>query len=436
MKELFLIKDSLANKISYYHLLFLMASLPFDMFYSHLILISFTVHTLIQLTRSQIKPIFTWRNIGLASVLLLTAACTIYSSNKPEAFVEWGRQAIVLLFPLLFCFTRLELKKYRSRLLLGFSLIGTLTVTWLFWDAFHTIRYYGLPLSSITSHAFNNHNFAAPIGMHATFLSMQLTIALVYLISVLINKHNTYARIFYLLCIGMLTAGIFQLSSKSIFFCLFFLINLAVPYFLLKGKSRIRFFILSGSLSLLAIIGVFNIKSFKERLITNLQADLSSPKAEDRFDPRLARWDAAYELIRKSPVIGYGSGTEISLLHEVYFKKKYYNSFLNRLNAHNQYLSFLLKSGIIGLLVYLGTLAFGFKSALANKDMLFFSFMMVITFVSFSENFLDVEKGVIFYAFFFSFFSFSNDPEQAANIQLTIKNEPVEKEYLEELATN
>ena len=68
--------------------------------------------------------------------------------------------------------------------------------------------------------------------------------------------------------------------------------------------------------------------------------------------------------------------------------------------------------------------------------MLFFSFMMVITFVSFSENFLDVEKGVIFYAFFFSFFSFSNDPEQAANIQLTIKNEPVEKEYLEELATN
>jgi O-antigen ligase len=436
MKELFLIKDSLANKISYYHLLLLMASLPFDMFCSHLIIISLAVHTLIQFNRNQIKPVFTWRNLLLSSVFVLTVISTVYSLNKPEAFTEWGRQIILVLFPLLFCLTGLDIKKYRPQLLLGFSLICTLTVTWLFWDAFHTIMYYGLPLSSITSHAFNNHNFSAPIGIHATFFSMQLMIALVYLISVLVNKHNIYGKIFYLLCISMLTAGIFQLLSKSIFFCLFFLINLAVPYFLLKGKSQIKFFILSGSLSLLAIICVFSVKTFKERLVTDLQTDLSSPKAEDRFDRRLARWDAAYELIKKSPVIGHGSGTEISLLHEIYFKKKYYNSFLNKLNAHNQYLSLLLKSGVIGLLVYLVTLAFGFKRALANKDLLFFSFMMVISFVSFSENYLDVEKGVIFYAFFFSFFSFSGDERSAENLPLSIKNELIEHKYLEELATN
>ncbi len=91
------------------------------------------------------------------------------------------------------------------------------------------------------------------------------------------------------------------------------------------------------------------------------------------------------------------------------FKKKYYNSFINKLNTHNQYLSFALKSGLIGLLVYLVTLVFGFKKALTNKDLLFFSFMTVVTFVSFSENYLEVEKGIIFYAFFFSFFSFSDD---------------------------
>jgi len=171
-------------------------------------------------------------------------------------------------------------------------------------------------------------------------------------------------------------------------------------------------------------------------LITDLQTDLSSPKAEDRFDPRMARWDAAYELIKKSPVIGRGSGTEISLLHEVYFKKKYYNSFINKLNAHNQYLSFLLKSGIIGLLVYLVTLVLGFKSALANRDLLFFSFMVVITFVSFSENYLDVEKGIIFYSFFFSFLSFSGDKKPVEIPTLSIKNECIASEYLEQLATN
>ena len=51
MKELLLINDNTANKISYYHLLFLLASLPFDRFYSHIILISFAAHTLIHLKK-------------------------------------------------------------------------------------------------------------------------------------------------------------------------------------------------------------------------------------------------------------------------------------------------------------------------------------------------------------------------------------------------
>jgi len=58
MKELFLIKDTLANKISYYHLMLYLLSLPFDRFYSHLILISFAVHTIIQFNKNNKKPFF------------------------------------------------------------------------------------------------------------------------------------------------------------------------------------------------------------------------------------------------------------------------------------------------------------------------------------------------------------------------------------------
>ena len=436
MKELFLIKDSLANKISYYHLLCLMGSLPFDMFYSHLVLISFTLHTLIQFNRTQIKPVFTVHNLMLASVFILTVVSTVYSTNKSEAFVEWGRQITMLLFPLLFCFTGLDIKKYRSRLLLGFSLVCTLTVAYLFADAFRTIRYYHFPLSSIVSAPFTNHHFSAPIGIHATFFSMQLIIALVYLISILITTRNIYSKVFFALCIAVLTAGILQLSSKSIFFCLFLLVNLAVPYFLLQGRGRARFLIISGSLSVLAITAIVSVKTFRERFVNDLQTDLSAPATNQTTEPRLSRWDAAAEIIKESPIIGHGAGTEIGLLHEVYFQKKYYNSFLNKLNAHNEYLSFLLKTGAIGLIVYLVVMVSGFKNALANRDLLFFSFMLVITFVSFSENYLDVDKGVIFYAFFFSFFFFSDGGKHAGNIELSIKNEPVKQEYFKELATN
>ncbi|MBC7401412.1 MAG: O-antigen ligase family protein [Mucilaginibacter sp.] len=408
MEELFLKDGTTATKISYYHLLAFMASLPFDFFYSHIILASFCLHTIIQLNKKAIKPIFTVNNLLLQSVFFITLLSTIYSINRPEAFNQWGRHITILLFPILFCLSPFDLTKYRRQLLLGFSLVCTLVVLYLYADAFRTIRHYGLPLRSIVSAAFTNQNFADPIEMHATFFSLQLAIALVYLLSELLKKQPEINKAVYGICIIILLAGIIQLSSKSVFVALFLIINLAVPYFLLKDKRRVRFIAVTASLSALIIIGIFTIGSFRVRFINSLKYDLKTTK-DNAFDSRLDRWSTATELISKSPIIGHGAGSELGLLHESFFVKKYYNSFLNNLNVHNEYLSMLLKSGIIGLLIYLTTLWFGFKQALQRKDVLLFTFMLLIAVVSLSENILDVDKGIIFYAFFFSFFIFSGD---------------------------
>jgi len=413
MRELFFIRDNLANKISYYHLLLFMASLPFDRFYSHVILISFIVHTLIHVKKESYSSIFKVRNVVLASVFLVTVYSTIYAMNPAgTAYNEWGVQLTILLFPLLFCLINLDLKKYRSSLLLGFSLFCTATVAYLYADVLLAIRYYHLPLSSLFSHAFTHHNFSAPIQMHATYLSMQLAIALVYLLALLIKAGRWYHRLFYLFCLLILSAGLIQMSSKSVCFCLLVVINFAVPWFLLKGLVRWKFILIMATLSLFAIVFVFRLNAFRERYIGELVTDLS-PRAKGEIeDPRLARWTAAAQVIVQAPLIGHGAGTEIPLLRQVFFEKKLYNSYLHQLNAHNQFLSFLLKSGIAGLLIYLVTLLYGFRLSLLRKDLLFFLFMLLIAFVSLSENLLDVDKGVIFYAFFFCFFVFSLDKQK------------------------
>jgi len=436
MKQLLPTGDSLANKISFYHLLLLMASLPFNFFFSHLILMSFGVHTIIQFNKQNLKPVFTWRTLLLQSVFLVTIISTIYTINKPEAYNEWGKQLTILLFPLLFCFTGLDIKRYRPALLLGFSLVCTATIAYLFYDALHTIRYYKMPLTALFSAAFTNHNFSEPIDIHATFFSMQLVIALVYLAGVVVKERNNYYRFLYAVCILILWAGLFQLCAKSVIFCLFAILTIVLPWFLLTGSRRWKFMIVAVFASVALIAGIFQIKAFRERYVTDLQVDLSAPKAGETTDPRLARWETASGLIKQSPLIGHGAGSEIGLLHQQFFIKKYYSSFLNNLNVHNEYLSFMLKSGLLGLLIYLATLAFGFRQALKAKDMLFFSFMLLLVFVSFSENFLDVDKGIFFYAFFFSFFVFSNDKERKNSKRfIAINNEPLEHNYLEEPAT-
>ncbi|WP_158797191.1 O-antigen ligase [Pedobacter sp. L105] len=409
MRELFFIRDNLANKISYYHVLLFMASLPFDRFYSHLILISLIVHTLIHFKREAVQPVFNLRMLMPVSVLLITIGSTIYSINRADAYNEWSKQITVLLFPLVFCVNPLDLRKCRASLLLAFSLVCTATVTYLYLDAIWSVRYYGLPVSSLFSYAFTNHNFASPIDMHATYLSMQLAIALIYLFSVLIKERGFYDRLFYLACIGILSAGLVQLGAKSVCFCVLLIVITAVPWFLLKGSARWKFMLITASISLLSLLLVVKQRTFRERYINDLRLDLSTTSTGLVEDPRVARWYAAGELVARSPLIGYGAGSEIALLRPLFFDKKFYNSYLHRLNAHNQYLSFLIKSGVIGLLAYMVTLIAGFRLALRRKDLLFFLFLVLVTFVSISENILDVDKGILFYAFFFSFFVYATE---------------------------
>ncbi len=407
MSGLFQIKDSLANKISYYHLMLLMASLPFDRFYSHLILISYGIHTLIHLKRGNIKPLFKWRTIALQSVFFITVLSTFYSINPHEGFNDWGKQITILLFPVFFCLNPLDIKKYRSKLLLSFALVCTITVIYLYADAFITIRHYQLPLSALLSGAFINHNFAEPIDMHATFFSMQLVIALIYLISILIRKKNKYTWLFYLICSIILIAGLVQLSSKSVLIVLFIIINIAVPYFILQGARRWKYVLFSSSLSLILIFGILYSGAFRERFLNEFKVDLSKATTNETNDGRLTRWQVVTELITRKPVIGYGSGAEIGLLQQAFYTHKLYNSYLNRLNAHNEYLSLWLKSGIMGFLIYAATLVWGFRMSFKRKDLLFFTFILLIAIVSLSENVLDVDKGIFFYSFFFTFFSFS-----------------------------
>jgi O-antigen ligase len=407
MKKLFLINDSLANKVSYFHVMLLLLSLPFDRFYSHLILISLTIHTLINLNKKDIKPVFTLTNLILQSVFFVTVIGTLYTINKTQAFNEWSRQVVILLVPIIFCLNTLDLKKYKDNFLLVFALGCTATILYLYIQVFITIKYYHLPVSAVFSSAFTNHNFSEPIDMHATFFSMQIAVALVYLLYALVKETAIAQKTLYAFCCFVLIGGILQLSSKSVFAGLLIIVNVALPYFLLTGKARVKYITVAASLSALIITGIYNMSSFKSHYITDLQKDLSKASANELTDPRLARWNVALQLAAQAPLVGHGSGSEIQLLKERFFQYKFYRSYLHGLNAHNQFISFFIKTGTWGVLVYLAILFFGFRVALSKNDLLLFSFMVIITVVSFSENYLDVDKGVFFYSLFFSLFMFS-----------------------------
>ncbi|HET7898320.1 MAG TPA: hypothetical protein VFL47_11630, partial [Flavisolibacter sp.] len=174
MRTLFYPNDTLTNKLGFYHLVLFALLLPFDPFYSELVLVSFLLHTLISLKKGSVKNLFQKNVWFLASIFWVAVVCTFYTTDKQEGWKLLSRQLAILLFPVLFSLTTIDLKKYGRTILLAFAIACTLAVVYLYADALRIIRYHHFSLSALLSPAFMNHNFSEPIDMHATYLSLYL----------------------------------------------------------------------------------------------------------------------------------------------------------------------------------------------------------------------------------------------------------------------
>lgn len=401
MSNFFFIDDSTENRISYYHLLFFMLSLPFDRLYSSIILISLLIHTLIFFRKSKWKQID--RSILLLqSVFFVTALASLYGYSPATVFNELQKQLAIFLFPLIFVFSDPGMVKHRLKLLDGFTAGCTLTICWLFFDAVHVLMYNHLPLKNIFTPAFLHHNFSSPIEIHATYLSMMLAVAIVHSIRNLMTVRGN--KSLNITCTIILLAGLLQLGSKISLTVVVLIVNLGFFRMIKEKRKRLLFILAAFGISCLVIILIFSVTAFHDRFIVSLKDDLHEHLEVAEAHGRLERWHVTTELIKESPIIGHGTGSEIPLLRQAYYEHKMYDAYLASLNAHNQYLGLMISSGAIGLLVYVIVLLWGLLEMIRRRDITALTFIVVIIAVSFTEDILEVNKGIFFYAFFFSFF--------------------------------
>jgi O-antigen ligase len=418
MKERFIIKERIADQVTYYHLLVFAMALPFDRFYSELALISLAVHTLIHLRKVEIQKVKLSAVLMPAAIYLLTILGTAYTKFYDEAFFEWERQLAILLFPLIILYNGFDFRKYVLHILIGLAASCFLALVYLYYNAFAVIIYSHLPLASIYSNAFINHNFSAPIDMHATYFSMYIALGAVTLICLLLRAPGKNERWIYLVMLVVLLTGLLQLTSRAVLIAFAVIVNVVIPFLYLQKKRRAYFLIASLLVSVSVFFALTQIDNLKTRFIVDLKEDLTQVSVTNNtLEPRVTRWECAWQLIKNSPVYGNGSGSEVALLKEIYYQRKLYNSYIHELNAHNQYLSMLVKTGVIGLAVLLYLFFAGFKKAIRSRDAVFCGFMVIIAVVSFSENILDANKGIFFFAFFYSLFYLAGEKPKMGIIQ-------------------
>ncbi len=405
MQKIFYIKDTPANKISYYLLLAFLVTLPFDRMYSELALIGLLLHTLIHL-RGGVNWSFRWVGWMSAGIYLSTMLATLYTPNPSQAFFEWEKQLALVLFPLIAWYSGLDWQFYRLRLMKGFAFSCVFTAMYLYGVAFYNIYSLHQPWTSLFTRQYMNHAFSAPIDLHATYFSAYLALSLMgFTDMILRGKGGRLLRWGYGFAIVVCLAAIFQLASRAVCIAVVLIANIAVPVLLTRGKLRLRLFAATFSLTVIMVAVVSRNEHLHSRYLLQLKQELRPDTgAVEDPEPRMARWQCAWELIKASPWIGYGTGVETDKLKEKYYTHHLMISYTYNLNAHNQFISLWLKTGIGGVLWYVGTLIMGFRRAFRRRDIYLMAFLLIITCISCAENVLDVNKGIFFFSCFFVFF--------------------------------
>ncbi len=247
--------------------------------------------------------------------------------------------------------------------------------------------------------------------IHPSYMSLYLSVALISIIytgSKTITFNAKHAKFIGILIFSILLIYLFLLSSKAgiITFILTILIFITTKYF---HKIRVKYLIMIALTIIIApILLIYSVPKVKYRFEGMITAIAHTNEAnidsQESSMERVAILKISTQFAIKNLPWGVGTGDTKDKITENY--KKLGSKSINEryLNAHNQYLQTTIALGILGLASLLLILVAGFRIAFKKKDLLFFSFLILIIFNMLFESMLEQQAGVIFIALFYSLF--------------------------------
>jgi len=116
---------------------------------------------------------------------------------------------------------------------------------------------------------------------------------------------------------------------------------------------------------------------------------------------RFEFWKTGWRIFRENPVLGVGPGDIDHAFQKQYIRDDSKLIAKNRLQSHNQYLSYLVSYGLIGLLIFLAVICTFLYFSWKYADLTALLFMVIACLSFIVEDTLETQAGVTFFAFFY-----------------------------------
>ncbi len=255
------------------------------------------------------------------------------------------------------------------------------------------------------------------LNFHPIYLAMYVLFSIVILIYGYIHRYIQLRPIVFISIIACSVVFLILLSSKTV---LAISMIILLYFILTEIKSRKGKLATLGAFLLIFMIAILSFSTTKNRIkeIVNSEWGLISKEHyayNENFTGitlRIITWKIAIKHLwnDENIMIGVSPGDSQNFVDNVYAKYGMDAAGYTGYNLHNQYVEILIKSGIIGLLVFLSWIFILFKEAV-NRKKLYFFFLLIFFTSALTESNLEVHRGIVFFALFNSLFFFSERDE-------------------------
>ena len=236
---------------------------------------------------------------------------------------------------------------------------------------------------------------------------MFVSMASIFIYYELKNNISIALKVCYILTLIWFCFFIFLLSSKAGIIAGFSAFLILIFYDLFKGKN---IFLHSILILIIASSFYFALKNNNRFAAVNtaIERSKNNVSTSESSAVRLLVWSSTINILKTDWLFGVGTGDIHEELNKEYKKNNYESALKEQLNVHNQFLVTFLGQGIVGLICILLLFFYPLKIFWKNKDLIALLFLFICAINFLFESMLNNQAGVVFFAFFYSFFIFTN----------------------------
>lgn len=333
----------------------------------------------------------------LVTFFLLHLIGLLYSSNMHAGWFDIEVKLTMILFPLVFFLSDFLTEQKRKLVLLTFVIGTTIAMFVCIGAAFY--EYF----------ANNVNNFfymKLSIVHHPTYFAMYICFSLAVILKYLLydeSEISKFLKSLFVILIFLFAVFIYMLSSKAgiiIFFVT--LAAMSLPAIFKKNKRIFASFVLMFAAFQIWFSLTQNMR-FETVSKSVATAEQNVTTAESN-GVRVLIYEAAIYIIKSNYAIGVGTGDIKDELMLEYKVRNMKGAFENKLNAHSQFLETFIGQGIAGISLLLLLFFIPFLNSIKTRNWLLMTFVFVVALNFLTESMLNTQAGVVFFAFFYSFF--------------------------------